>query len=179
MEPQLLLAVSWLSGRTGSIGRVQWQVHVQSICVARRLLRDVAHPHSQNLSKFLSTGQTLAVHRNSPRPRPAMSNQNGSAALMQRSTATSAFLQETLAGLSKSPRQLLCKFFYDEVGAKLFQNICELPEYYITRTELGILRLHGVEMAAALGPNIELIGLGTGAGTKTRILLEELRDPAV
>jgi dimethylhistidine N-methyltransferase len=108
-----------------------------------------------------------------------MSNQNGSAALMQRSPATSAFLQETLAGLLKSPRQLLCKFFYDEAGAKLFQNICELPEYYITRTELGILRLHGVEMAAALGPNIELIGLGTGAGTKTRILLEELRDPAV
>ena len=108
-----------------------------------------------------------------------MTNQNGSAALMQRSPATSAFLQETLAGLSKSPPQLLCKFFYDEVGAKLFQNICELPEYYITRTELGILRLYGAEMAEALGPNIELIGLGTGAGTKTRILLEELDRPAV
>jgi len=61
----------------------------------------------------------------------------------------------------------------------LFQQICDLPEYYITRTEIEILRLHGADMAMALGPQIELIGLGTGAGTKTRILLEELRDPLV
>ena len=87
--------------------------------------------------------------------------------------------QEVQAGLSKSPRQLPCKFFYDEQGAHLFRQICELPEYYVTRTEIEILRLHGAEMASALGPQIELIGLGTGAGTKTRILLEELDRPAV
>src|ERR1700740_1397005 len=108
-----------------------------------------------------------------------MNDQNDSAALLQRSPATRAFLAETLAGLSKSPKELLCKFFYDDRGAQLFQKICELPEYYVTRTELGILRLHGAEMADALGPNVELIGLGTGAGTKTRILLDELRSPAV
>ena len=84
-----------------------------------------------------------------------------------------------MVGLAKSPRQLPCKFFYDEQGAELFQQICDLPEYYITRTEIEILRLHGADMAMALGPQIELIGLGTGAGTKTRILLEELRDPLV
>ncbi len=79
-----------------------------------------------------------------------------------------------------SPRaQLSCKFFYDEEGAHLFRQICELPEYYVTRTEIEILRLHGAEMAEALGPQIELIGLGTGAGTKTQILLEELDRPAV
>ena len=89
------------------------------------------------------------------------------------------FRDEVLSGLSKSPRQLPCKFFYDEHGAELFQQICDLPEYYITRTELEILRVRGAEMARALGPQIELIGLGTGAGTKTRILLEELRDPVV
>ena len=89
------------------------------------------------------------------------------------------FRNEVLAGLSKSPRRLPYKFFYDEHGAQLFQQICDLPEYYVTRTEIGILRLHAGEMAAAVGPQIELIGLGTGAGTKTRILLEELRDPAV
>jgi dimethylhistidine N-methyltransferase len=89
------------------------------------------------------------------------------------------FRDEVLAGLSKSPRQLPYKFFYDERGAQLFQQICELPEYYVTRTEIEILRLHGAEMAKALGPQIELIGLGTGAGTKTRILLEELHNPAV
>ena len=89
------------------------------------------------------------------------------------------FRDEVLVGLAKSPRQLPCKFFYDEQGAELFQQICDLPEYYVTRTEIEILRLHGADMAMALGPQIELIGLGTGAGTKTRILLEELRDPLV
>lgn len=89
------------------------------------------------------------------------------------------FRDEVLSGLSKSPRRLPYKFFYDQQGAQLFQQICDLPEYYITRTEIEILRLHGSEMANALGPEIELIGLGTGAGTKTRILLEELREPHV
>jgi dimethylhistidine N-methyltransferase len=108
-----------------------------------------------------------------------MNPPNHSPALLQRPAESSAFLAETLAGLSKFPKELLCKFFYDDRGAKLFQKICELPEYYVTRTELGILRLNGAEMAQALGLNVELIGLGTGAGTKTKILLEELRDPAV
>jgi dimethylhistidine N-methyltransferase len=89
------------------------------------------------------------------------------------------FREEVLAGLSRSPRRLPYKFFYDQRGAQLFQQICDLPEYYVTRTEIEILRLHGAEMARALGPQIELIGLGTGAGTKTRILLEELHAPAV
>ena len=93
--------------------------------------------------------------------------------------AKKIFRDEVLAGLSKPPRQLPCKFFYDDQGAQLFRQICELPEYYVTRTEIEILRLHGAEMAAALGPQIELIGLGTGAGTKTKILLEELDRPAV
>ncbi len=70
-----------------------------------------------------------------------------------------------------------CKFFYDERGSELFQKICELPEYYVTRTEITILRLHAHEMAELIGAQSELIGLGTGAGIKTRILLDELRDP--
>jgi dimethylhistidine N-methyltransferase len=93
--------------------------------------------------------------------------------------AVENFREEVLRGLSESGRKLPCKFFYDEHGAQLFQQICELPEYYITRTEIEILRLNGAEMAKALGPDIELIGLGTGAGTKTRILLEELHHPRV
>ena len=93
--------------------------------------------------------------------------------------ASHSFRDDLFAGLSRTPRQLSCKFFYDEAGAQLFRRICELPEYYITRTELGILRLHGTEIAEALGPNVELIGFGTGAGTKTRILLEELKEPSV
>jgi dimethylhistidine N-methyltransferase len=103
----------------------------------------------------------------------------GHAGVADAASARSRFLREVIDGLSQAQRTLPCKFFYDERGAHLFRTICELPEYYITRTELQILRLYGTEMAKALGPNIELIGLGTGAGTKTRILLEELQQPAV
>src|SRR5215475_11031592 len=93
--------------------------------------------------------------------------------------ATSDLLADVTAGLSSDPRTLPCKYFYDERGAALFQKICELPEYYVTRTEIDILDKHRTEIASQIGPNIELIGLGTGAGTKTRILIEALEKPAV
>ena len=89
------------------------------------------------------------------------------------------FLTDVIAGLSSNPRTLPCKYFYDERGAALFQKICELPEYYITRTEIDILDRNCAEIASHLGPNVKLIGLGTGAGTKTRILIEALENPAV
>ena len=92
--------------------------------------------------------------------------------------AASDLLADIIAGLSSDPRALPCKYFYDERGAALFQKICELPEYYITRTEIDILDRYRAEIASQLGPNIELIGLGTGAGTKTRILVEALHKPA-
>jgi dimethylhistidine N-methyltransferase len=91
---------------------------------------------------------------------------------------TSDLLSDVIAGLSSDPRTLPCKYFYDERGAALFQKICELPEYYITRTEIDILSRHHAEIALQIGPNVELIGLGTGAGTKTRILIEALDKPA-
>lgn len=93
--------------------------------------------------------------------------------------ATSDLLSDVIAGLTSDPRTLPCKYFYDERGAALFQKICELPEYYITRTEIDILDRYRAEIASQLGPNTELIGLGTGAGTKTRILIEALEQPAV
>src|SRR3989440_11996673 len=117
----------------------------------------------------------MAIHRDPFGARSGVNEKNSSVF----AAAKDNFREEVLRSLSKSPRELPCKFFYDEHGAQLFQQICELPEYYITRTEIEILRLHGAEMAKALGPQIELIGFGTGAGTKTRILLAELRDPAV
>src|SRR5947207_12300620 len=101
------------------------------------------------------------------------------AAVLDRESATSEFFSDVVAGLSSEPRTLPCKYFYDARGAALFQKICELPEYYITRTEIDILDRHRREIAAHLGTNIELIGLGTGAGTKTRILIEALEKPAV
>jgi len=105
---------------------------------------------------------------------------NGQASAMpalDREPAKSDFLSETLAGLSSSPRTLPCKYLYDAVGSALFQKICDLPEYYLTRAELEILDRYCSEIAIQLGPGVELIGLGTGAGTKTRILLEKLQAP--
>ena len=87
------------------------------------------------------------------------------------------FLADAIAGLSRNPRTLPCKYFYDARGSALFQKISELPEYYLTRAELQILDYYSDDIAKALGPGIELIGLGTGAGTKTRILLEKLEAP--
>lgn len=89
------------------------------------------------------------------------------------------FVADVISGLSSNPRTIPCKYFYDERGAALFQKICELPEYYVTRTEIDILDRHRADIASQLGPRIELIGLGTGAGTKTRILIEALENPAV
>src|SRR5256714_4261024 len=87
------------------------------------------------------------------------------------------FLAEVVAGLSSAPRTLSCKFFCDERGSALFQEICELPEYYITRTETELLRRSAPEIAESIGPNAALIGFGTGAGIKTRLLLEHLQNP--
>jgi dimethylhistidine N-methyltransferase len=106
-----------------------------------------------------------------------MNSQAGQLAVLDAEPATSDFLSEVISGLSAAQRTLPCKFFYDERGASLFQRICDLPEYYITRTELAILRQDGPDIASHLGVRIALIGLGTGPGTKTRILLENLRKP--
>jgi len=106
-----------------------------------------------------------------------MNSAAGGVAMLDLEPAASDFLAETLAGLSESPRTLPCKFFYDERGADLFLEICELPEYYITRTETEILRHFGAEMAASIGERAELVGFGTGAGVKTRKLLEHLKNP--
>ena len=106
-----------------------------------------------------------------------MSGVPGRVTVLDLEPVNADFLAEVLAGLSASPRSLPCKFFYDERGADLFQKICELPEYYITRTETELLRRYGSEMADSIGANVELIGFGTGAGIKTRMLLEHLENP--
>jgi dimethylhistidine N-methyltransferase len=100
----------------------------------------------------------------------------GAVPVLDLEPAASDFLAQAIAGLSGSPRTLPSKFFYDERGSDLFQKICELPEYYVTRTETEILRRHAPEMAASIGENAELVGFGTGAGVKTRMLLGHLED---
>jgi L-histidine N-alpha-methyltransferase len=84
---------------------------------------------------------------------------------------------EALAGLLGVPRTLPPKFFYDERGAWLFERICELPEYYLTRAELEILTARARDIAALAGPRCSLIEYGSGAGLKIRLLLNEMDRP--
>lgn len=81
-------------------------------------------------------------------------------------------------GLAAPRKTLPCKYFYDARGSALFERICDLPEYYPTRTELAILEAHAGEMAACLGPRCLLIELGSGSSRKTRLLLDRLHEPA-
>ena len=106
-----------------------------------------------------------------------MSTESGLVDVLDLEPISEDFLAEVIEGLSSSPPSLPCKYFYDENGAQLFQRICELPEYYITRTETALLRRYGDEIAESIGANAELVGFGTGAGTKARILLEHLENP--
>jgi dimethylhistidine N-methyltransferase len=87
------------------------------------------------------------------------------------------FRADVLRGLHAPEKELPCKYFYDEIGSALFEQITELEEYYPTRTELGIMERHAAEMAGLLGPRCLLIEYGSGSSVKTRRLLDQLRDP--
>ena len=87
-------------------------------------------------------------------------------------------LGEILEGLSQEQKSVSPKYFYDERGSQLFDQICELPEYYLTRTELAIMSEYADEMAALVGPQASLIEFGSGSSLKIRILLEHLVDLA-
>jgi dimethylhistidine N-methyltransferase len=105
---------------------------------------------------------------------------NGAAASLMRAAAPAGdlLLAEILAGLTSKPKYLYPKFFYDERGSLLFDQICELPEYYLTRTETAILAERAPAFIRALGPGLRLIEPGSGSSAKTRILLDAMRPPA-
>ncbi len=83
-----------------------------------------------------------------------------------------------LQGLLNGRKELPSKYFYDDVGSQLFERICELDEYYLTRTELGIMQEHIEEIVSLLGSDCLLIEYGSGNSAKTRILLDALQAPA-
>ena len=85
---------------------------------------------------------------------------------------------EAVEGLRRSPKSLPCKYFYDALGARLFEAITELPEYYPTRTELGIMNRAVREMTEAIGSHATLVEFGSGVGLKTQKLLDALIQPA-
>jgi dimethylhistidine N-methyltransferase len=88
------------------------------------------------------------------------------------------FGRDFLAALASRPRSISPKYFYDVEGSRLFDRICELPEYYPTRTEIGILERSAGEMAALAGRSAEIVEFGAGSLRKVRLLLQAFEAPA-
>ncbi len=88
-----------------------------------------------------------------------------------------SFLAEVLIGLRKPQKELPSKYFYDERGSQLFERICELKEYYITRTEASIMQAHIKEMVELIGARVLVIEHGCGNCEKVRFLMDHLQDP--
>ena len=88
-------------------------------------------------------------------------------------------LREIIEGLQQAEKMISPKYFYDERGSQLFDKITQLPEYYPTETELGIMRANIDEFAQLMGPQASLIEFGSGSSRKTRVLLKNLIEQAV
>jgi dimethylhistidine N-methyltransferase len=88
------------------------------------------------------------------------------------------FACDLMRAFASRPRSIAPKYFYDEQGSQLFDRICELPEYYPTRTEVGILADKAGEIAAQVGPRAEIVEFGAGSLRKVRLLLDAMDRPA-
>ena len=111
-------------------------------------------------------------------PGKAADEQVGELPLHDLEPALATMRADVLEGLRSSPKYLPSQYLYDERGARLFEQICEQPEYYITRTELEILSSHMASIAERIGPRALLIEPGSGEGTKSSLMLAGLSDPA-
>jgi dimethylhistidine N-methyltransferase len=89
--------------------------------------------------------------------------------------ALSDFRADILVGLKAEQKFISPKYFYDPQGSMLFDPICELPEYYLTRTEISILKQYGDQIAASIGSDAILFELGSGSSSKIRLLLDAIR----
>lgn len=103
---------------------------------------------------------------------------NTTATRTQTDPALNEFKNDVLAGLAQTPKQLPCKYFYDATGSRLFEAICELDAYYVTRTEIELLPEVVAEVAPYIDQNACIIEPGSGAGTKIRLMLDALDNPA-
>jgi L-histidine N-alpha-methyltransferase len=86
---------------------------------------------------------------------------------------------DVLAGLTSHDKHLPCRLLYDARGADLFERICTVEDYYLTRSELELLERHLPEVASGIGPRARVIEPGSGDGQKTRMLLRALERPAL
>lgn len=95
--------------------------------------------------------------------------------MLKSAPGAQTFLDDVVAGLSQTPKRLPSKYFYDERGSRLFDEICTLEEYYLTRTELTIMQQFAERIVEALGQGNMLVEYGSGSSLKTRILLDRLQ----
>ena len=86
----------------------------------------------------------------------------------------SPMLAEIIEGLRKRPKSIPSKYFYDEKGSELFDQITQLDEYYLARIEMEIMRENIREITSFIGENAVLVELGSGSSQKTRLLLDNL-----
>lgn len=108
----------------------------------------------------------VAAHRSGPRFR-----------LLQAGVVEADFGRDVREGLTASPKRLPPRWFYDALGSALFDAICFLPEYYVTRAETEVLTSFREDIASSLGGDVRLVELGSGMARKTRLLLDAMRGP--
>src|SRR5438094_7006663 len=178
MDRQPLHRLSALPSGRRRGRRIQRQVHVEPDGVARRRGSDAGRPSAHHLPQFLPALGPLGLLRAAP-SRGSVMGDSPAFAFYDLAPTQESFRDSVIAGLRREPKSLPCKFFYDARGSALFEKICDLPEYYLTRTEIAILDCLAADIAARIGPHCRLIELGSGASHKVRILLEALDRPAV
>src|SRR4051812_29431260 len=166
VDGQRLPALSRIPPRRGRRGRVQRQVHVRSARAAGSERRDADRPRATHVSQLLPRLRPLGVQR--PAAGPLMS-----ADLALATTALDRLIADALGGLWNDPPRLPARWFYDDAGSRLFDEITRLPEYYPARAETEILRERSAEIARLTGATT-LVELGAGTSTKTRLLLSAL-----
>jgi dimethylhistidine N-methyltransferase len=107
-----------------------------------------------------------------PAQKRALSSAAPAARLIDLRPDTGTFRDDVLRGLTSPTKRIPPKYFYDDRGSALFDRITRLPEYYPTRTEIGILEAHAADLGELMGRQWELIELGSGSSRKVRILLD-------
>src|SRR5580658_10473865 len=175
MDTRRLHPISRLQSAARRDRRIQRQVHGQPDSVAWLVAGDAGRAFAHQLSQlFLSVG-TLAIQRTTPGGIRTLSKAMTRSVQTARRAAPAAtndpFAADVVAGLSAKPKSLPPKYFYDLAGSALFDRITQLPEYYPTRSEVGILQDNAPAIASLFPPGCALIEFGGGSSRKARILL--------